>query len=323
MRKNIPVATLVIFAAATLTGCADAPEPLTVYREANRLPQPPAPVVKEVPVPVAVPQLRRLPTTRLTVPAVPPEQAVADATRAATVGPTPDGFIQAVQTYPYVPGTVYGVVTSPGHVTTLLLRPGEQLLAKVAGDTAQWVVADTRAGTGADARTLVLVKPVRPGVETNLVLATNERVYTIDLRAVPDVYHSAVQWTYPADLAAQVAESARADAHVQEAVVAPGVNLADLDFGYRITAKGDKRERPDWTPLRAFTDGRKTYVAFPRNLTATEAPPLFVLGRAGEAELVNYRVRDNYYVVDRVVRKAELRLGRDPQQVVVIERTAE
>jgi type IV secretion system protein VirB9 len=319
MRYRAHTAALAL-AAATLAGCAANAEPQTVYLEANRIPQPPAPVVKEVPMPVAVPLLRRLPSTRAALPTVTPEQAVADATRLATVGPTPGGFIAAVQTYPYIPGTVYEVVASPGHVTTLMLRPGEQLLSKVAGDTAQWMVADARAGSGADARTLVLVKPVRPGVETNLVLATAERVYAIDLHSVPDAYHSAVEWTYPADLAAQVAETARAEGAAQPAVIAPGVNLSDLDFGYRIIAQGDA---PDWMPRQAFTDGRKTYIAFPRDLTTKEAPPLFVLGRRGEAELVNYRVRGNYYVVDQVVRKAELRLGQNPQEVVVIERTEE
>jgi P-type conjugative transfer protein TrbG len=319
MRLHARTAALAL-AAATLAGCAADPEPQTVYLEANRVPQQPAPVVKEVPVPVAIPVLRRLPSTRPASPTVTPEQAVADATRLATGGPTPDGFIAAVQTYPYVPGTVYEVFASPGHVTTLMLCPGEQLLSKVAGDTAQWMVADARAGSGAGARTLVLLKPVRPDIETNLVLATSERVYAIDLHSVPDAYHSAVQWTYPADLAAQVAEAARTDSAAQAAVIEPGVRLSDLDFGYRITAQGDA---PDWMPRQAFTDGRKTYLAFPRDLATKEAPPLFMLGRRGEAELVNYRVRGNYYVVDQVVRKAELRLGQDPQQVVVIERTEE
>jgi type IV secretion system protein VirB9 len=38
-------------------------------------------------------------------------------------------------------------------------------------------------------------------------------------------------------------------------------------------------------------------------------PPLFVIGPAGNSELVNYRVRQNYYVVDRLFAAAELRLG--------------
>ncbi len=55
----------------------------------------------------------------------------------------------------------------------------------------------------------------------------------------------------------------------------------------------------------------------------TEAPPLFLLGSKGEAELVNYWVRGRYYIVDRLFDRAELRLGTKPQQVVRISRVAE
>ena len=46
-------------------------------------------------------------------------------------------------------------------------------------------------------------------------------------------------------------------------------------------------------------------------------------GSDGNAELVNYRARQNYYIVDRLFAAAELRLGTDPQQVVRISRTDE
>ena len=38
-------------------------------------------------------------------------------------------------------------------------------------------------------------------------------------------------------------------------------------------------------------------------------PPLFVVGPSGDGELVNYRVRDRYMVVDRLFGAAELRMG--------------
>ena len=41
----------------------------------------------------------------------------------------------------------------------------------------------------------------------------------------------------------------------------------------------------------------------------------------GKGELVNYRVRQNYYVVDRLFGAAELRLGGEHQQTVRIVRT--
>jgi len=316
--KNVRTRIIVSAAAAALplAGCHAPP---TVYLEAKRLPDSPPPLVKEIPVPVAVPQWRRLPESRPVLDTPPPttQRLIEDATRSATQGPTRDGFIEAVQTYDYVPGMVYQVIASPGHVTTILLRAGEQLLAKVSGDTSQWMVGDTHSGSGDETRTLVLVKPVKPDIQTNLVISTSERVYQIDLQSVSGVYHSAVQWTYPADFAHQLADAQRQQIHAAEAVIEPAVRLSELDFSYRIRAKG---KTPDWMPRRVFADGHKTYIAFPKDLDAKEAPPLFVLGRRGEAELVNYRVRRNYYIVDQVIRQAELRLGQSPQQIVTIER---
>ena len=52
-----------------------------------------------------------------------------------------------------------------------------------------------------------------------------------------------------------------------------------------------------------------------------EMPPLWVIGPAGGAELVNYRVQRNQMIVDRLFAAAELRLGGDPQQKVRIVRT--
>ena len=38
-------------------------------------------------------------------------------------------------------------------------------------------------------------------------------------------------------------------------------------------------------------------------------PPLFVVGTSGAGELVNYRVRDRFMIVDRLFAAAELRMG--------------
>jgi hypothetical protein len=44
-------------------------------------------------------------------------------------------------------------------------------------------------------------------------------------------------------------------------------------------------------------------------------PPLFVVGPEGDtSELVNYRVRGNYMIVDRLFAAAELRFGADKNQ---------
>jgi type IV secretion system protein VirB9 len=100
--------------------------------------------------------------------------------------------------------------------------------------------------------------------------------------------------------------------------LAIATDIARLHFGYRITG-----DRVAWRPLRAFDDGRQTYVEFPATIATGEAPPLFVVGAQGAAELVNYRMRGRFYVVDRIFDAAELRLGTKKQRVVRIERTGD
>jgi P-type conjugative transfer protein TrbG len=89
-----------------------------------------------------------------------------------------------------------------------------------------------------------------------------------------------------------------------------------LNFRYRI--QGDN---PPWKPLRAFDDGRQVIIEFPGGIGQGEMPPLWVIGAEGGAELVNYRVRGRYMVVDRLFAAAELRLGEKHQQKVRIVRT--
>jgi type IV secretory pathway VirB9-like protein len=63
-----------------------------------------------------------------------------------------------------------------------------------------------------------------------------------------------------------------------------------------------------------FDDGRQVFIQMPASISASEMPPLFVLSSAGEAELVNYRVRGSYYIVDRLFGAAELRHGTSPRR---------
>ena len=127
---------------------------------------------------------------------------------------------------------------------------------------------------------------------------------------------AALSWNYPQDqlMALRHAEAAAAAA----APVATGLNIDQLHFNYAIS--GDE---PPWRPLRAFDDGRQTFIEFPASIAVGEAPPLFLVGAKGEAQLVNYRMRGRYYVVDRLFDVAELRLGTGHQQTVRVSRVTD
>lgn len=90
--------------------------------------------------------------------------------------------------------------------------------------------------------------------------------------------------------------------------------VAARNFNYEVEIdKGD----PEWVPTQVFDDGRQTFIRFPAGMLVREAPELFVLGPP-LAELVNYRVKGNLYVVDRLFTAATLRLGQQDQEAVNI-----
>ena len=241
---------------------------------------------------------------------------VAAANRAATLEPDPQGFVNAAQVFPFSDGAIYRAYVAPGAVTDIVLQPGEALTSVAAGDTVRWVIGDTTSGVGSDKRVHVLVKPFAVGLGTNLVITTDRRTYHLQLTATIRTAMAVVSWTYPADDLIAVRRAAEQAAAA--APVAGGLSVDNLRFDYVVG--GDS---PAWRPLRAFDDGRQTFIQFPLSLSVGEAPPLFVIGPTGDVELVNYRLRGRYYVVDRIFDSAELRLGTKKQQVVRISRIGE
>jgi type IV secretion system protein VirB9 len=242
-------------------------------------------------------------------------KTIQSATRSATVEPLATGFVNGAQVYPYSEGTIFQVYAAPGLVTDIALEPGESLVAVASGDTARWVIGDTTSGSGEAKQTHVLIKPFSAGLRTNLVITTDRRAYHVRLVSTSGTALSSMRWTYPLD--ELLALRRKAEVAQAAAPVATGLAIERLHFNYAISG-----DRPAWRPVRAFDDGTKTYVEFPASIGTGEAPPLFVVGADGKAELVNYRLRGRFYVVDRIFDAAELRLGLKKQQVVRIDRVS-
>jgi P-type conjugative transfer protein TrbG len=246
-----------------------------------------------------------------------PLSTVQSANSGARDYPTSGAYINSALYYDFEPGRLYTVHASPHFLTAITLRPGEKLISKAAGDTIRWVLGETVQGTGASQQVIVMVKPVRGNLRTNIILTTDQRTYLLDARSYEgDTYTSVISWNYPQE---QLREAQAARAAEAQSVVASGLALDQLHFGYDVRAIHSRS--PRWQPIRVFDDGLKTYIQFPTNMAATEAPPLFLIGPANQAQLVNYRYLGGYYVVDRLIDVAELRLGEKTQTVVRITRT--
>ncbi|VFR53213.1 Conjugative transfer protein TrbG [plant metagenome] len=307
-----------------LVGCASQGKPpprisLDEPVQAQPLPEPPKPVeVVEVPTVLPMPaQLKPLPEVNEDKPAPEPADETVRVSRAnaeARIAPTREGYVNSIQVWPYTDGALYQVYAAPGRVTVVSLQPGEELVTVAAGDTVRWIVGDTSSGSGDELRINVLVKPIRSGLKTNLVITTSRRTYLLELTSTERAWMASVSWDYPRDR--MLALQRQAQAAQATAPVDTGLSLERIRFRYAISGSN-----PPWKPLRAFDDSEKVYIQFPPGIAQGELPPLFVIGAQGDGQLVNYRFRPPYYIVDRLFGAAELRLGGDGGDVVRIERT--
>ena len=310
--RSLPRSMLavVLLSAITLAGCATKNAPQFSYDDhVPPLPSSPAAAVEPTPKPLHVPP-DWIPAKGGNA-AESPAGKVTNANLAARVEPRREGYYNAIQVYPWSEGALYQVYAAPGQITDIALEPGERLTGAgpiAAGDTARWIIGDTESGSGISRRVHVLVKPTRPEISTNLVIATDRRRYMLELRASEETWMPAVSWHYPGNSSATGAQRWA----VPAAAAIPGKAARNHRYGLQIQGRS-----PPWRPVSVFDDGRRVHVVFPPGIAQGEMPPLFVIGPEGEAQIVNSRVHGNVLIVDRLFGVAELRLGSGKRQQVV------
>ena len=230
-----------------------------------------------------------------------------------------DEFVQ----YPY--GLTEAVVTcQPLRVCDIELEAGEEILNVSLGDSNRWLASPAFSGDGEGLTPHVLVKPTELGIATNAVITTTRRTYYLGLVSRTDAAHvRRVKFYYPQDLVQQANGIFRANAmqrqQDQRTTIArlPRFAPEALNFNYQI--EGDD---VPWKPVRAFDDGTHVYILMPQAMRVTEAPALLVQTRTGDAALVNYRLRQPYYVVDKLFETALLITGVGKHQERVTIRRA-
>jgi P-type conjugative transfer protein TrbG len=286
--------------------------PIQEETAAAPVPAPRAPTTVAYSAQTLDPHMSR-PTPAVAPPAKKPAEVIDQANRSASQGPEAALFSHAIQEYAFAPGVLYQIYAAPMRITDIALEPGEDIVGTPAcGDKLQWKL--TRGDSLVDGRPQVHVriKPTFGGLSTNMVLDTNKRSYLLELHSYETTYMAGVQWRYPDEELATLASQAKIKAEKRRnAESLP--SLDKLHFGYRLVME----DPVAWRPIQVFDDGAKTYIVFPPAMQHREAPVLFVV-RDGETQLVNFRVRRNHYIVDRLFDEAELRVGQSNPEIVRI-----
>lgn len=214
------------------------------------------------------------------------------------------------------------VVCAPLRVCIIELQSGEKLAGEPhIGDSIRWNVSPAMFGHGDSATTLIVLKPQMAGLDTNLLITTDRRAYYLRLLSKPEDYVARVAFSYPPEedsskWQAQIAKQKQQEQQKNTISELPDKAVDSLCFGYRIKGKDNQLK-----PVRVFDDGQKTFIQINRETQTREAPVLVVLGTDGKQEMVNYRVKGDMYIVDRLFDRAELILGTGKKaQKVEIER---
>lgn len=203
------------------------------------------------------------------------------------------------------------IVATPMQVSDVELEAGEVVNEIVVGDSARWMVESGSAGSGADARVHLFIKPVDAGLETSTVITTNRRVYHLRLVSQRKGHTPYVGFLYADSLNRQSAARQAREAKEQEwsstTIDGQQADLSKLNFNYEVKGKAT------WKPERVYDDGRQTFIRLPKKTASGEMPVLLV--RKGSRDvLVNYRVKDAAMVVDGLFERIALIVGVDGDQ---------
>jgi|UPI000689944D P-type conjugative transfer protein TrbG len=229
-----------------------------------------------------------------------------------------DGLIQ----FPF--GETQPVLTcSPLHACDIELEAGEVINDQpLVGDSVRWILSPAYSGKGENKIPHVVVKPTESGLETNLLIATSRRTYSLSLKSSDNDYTSRVGFYYPHDMVQKWNNQAHEDEKSEESKVSdmPVISADQLRFDYEL----DGDSGLGWYPVRVFSDGRHVYIQMPETMQSSEAPALVLLNKSDDSELVNYRVKGSYYIVDKLFDRAALIIGvGDDQQKVVISKKSD
>lgn len=204
---------------------------------------------------------------------------------------------------------------SPTRACDVEMQAEEKVFDVVLGDKINWSWAPSRSIEKGKMVQHLIFQPKDNTVETNAIITTDRRTYHIKLYAPKEegIYLNRVGFYYPDELVTSwrardsYAQAARTEVKARDnalRVSEEPFTPEAMDFDYKIEGEGD------FKPLRVFNNGKKVYLEMPKAVLATgEAPVLLLIDEEGKANVVNYRVRGNHYVVDKLFTTAQLVLA--------------
>lgn len=193
---------------------------------------------------------------------------------------------------------IYRIATAPGHVTTILLPPGERFNGAVGGDVEAFLINVTYAGP----RPAVSILPRSAQGHGNLQLVTTGGFYSFELQVNRTT-------------ALNLVDMGRAPAGLPR--TSSELPQPQGDFTRLAILPAAQAPLPAWAPSEAWADSYKMVVRFDGPLPVL---PALLAGQQGE-QLITYRSQTVgphvLLLTNRRVTEAELRLDQERIRITV------
>lgn len=226
----------------------------------------------------------------------------------------PDNITGIRHSYMYSDNQQIELVLKPLVLTDIKLREGESVESISAGDTSRWQVEVVDvAGTPH-----VYVKPTTTNIRTNMIITTNERSYRYLLTTGdhPEYY---VDYIYP-DTTPDSVKGVKAGWEREEqrinAIMKAEENAKTALTGYKIKQNHNVYEFEQ--PQFMFDDGTKTYIKINKE-NKNNLPTIYYYDERipkDKLQLVNYRIKGNYFEIDRVAQAWKIVYEQDAYLVI-------
>ena len=207
------------------------------------------------------------------------------------------------------------VVCAPLRVCLIELQPGEKLVGEPQiGDSVRWNVAPATYGKGDESTAMLVLKPQMPGLDTNLLITTDRRAYYVRLVSKADDYVSRVAFVYNDDDGGKKWKDHFAEQKREEIAAArdssPDPTRASCCRSSTcISTIRSRAATKTFARSASSMTGRKPTSRCRRTSQTARLRSLMVVGADGKGEVVNYRMKDQTYIVDRLFEHAQLVLG--------------
>ena len=172
------------------------------------------------------------------------------------------------------------VFCKPFNATSIKLEEGETVQNFKSGDSERWFLDTVIRGKGTSSKTTyVLIKPLKSGLETNLFIFTNKRIYNIRLVSKQSLWTPFIGFTY--------------DSVAKKPKVKPKVKKISE---YSI------KSNDNWENTSIYTKKGKTYIKVKKDLDNYK---LFVTNK-NKSKTITYVLKDGYFIVDTIIQRAIL-----------------